>query len=316
VPETKKTAEELRAEFLSKISIMPGDAYKTGDTSGHTLVERLNAHIMPTTDATKALRNAALRGIEGLPEDAGNEGNKAGDNFAKKLEGHESDSKHAGKSLYDAAMSGVDGFPLDAESKGDEGGSKFVNGLGTHSSEAQQTASEIAQHVTDELDEPKNWTYNSGSEAGQNFFEGLQSWAQSIWDQAAAIAEGIANYLHFTVPDKGPLRDEDEWGAHLIENYANAMRSKAYLLEDESKRMAQNVEDGFSPDLAMRYDASLNYQRGSYVSAISGGQKVGKQEFHVSVELHDVALSTDMDIRNVSREIATQTAAELAAQLG
>jgi len=317
VPETKKTAEQLRAEFLSKINEMPGDAYKTGDTSGHTLVERLNAHVMPTTDATKALRNAALRGIEGLPKDMDDKGDKGGNNLASKLKSHEGDTNSASRNLYDAAMGAVGGFPSDFGQKGEEASSQFSQGVGAYRSEAEQTASDMAQSVTNNLDEPKNWTYNSGSEAGQNFFEGLQSWADSIWQQAYDIADGISQYLHFTVPDKGPLHDEDKWGAHLIENYAEAMRSKAYLLEDESERMARIVEDGFTPNLAMRYDASLNYQRGSYVSAISGGgTTVGKQEISVNVDLHDVSLSSDMDIRNVSREIATQTAAELAAQLG
>lgn len=307
---------KIHAQMLKNANDAKKDVNNTVSNGTSDVVHTMNTAAPQIETAAGKQRDAALRGIQELPKGMSTTASESGKNLYEKLEAASPSIETASGKLRDAAMSGIENLPTETGSKGDEGGSKFVEGLDAHSSETQQKAAEIAQHVANELDEPKNWTYNSGSEAGQNFFDGLQSWAQSIWDQAAAIAEGIANYLHFTVPDKGPLRDEDEWGAHLVENYAYAMRSKSHLLEEESKRMAQIVEDGFAPDLSMRYDASLNYQSGSYVSAISSGQRVGKQEINVSVELHDVALSTDKDIRDVSREIAAQTAAELAAQLG
>lgn len=161
-----------------------------------------------------------------------------------------------------------------------------------------------------------------GADLDINIGNGMYDYAYHVANASNYIASIIANSLAHSVPKTGPLseggRGEALWGEHLVDNIVSGMESRERELALESERLARIVEGGFSPDLSMRYDASLSYGRDAYAGRGGGrgGTTVGRQEINVSVHLDGVSLSSPMDVRSLSRDLARQTAAELAAQLG
>ena len=74
----------------------------------------------------------------------------------------------------------------------------------------------------------KNW----GSDMIGNFIGGIKEKATELWESVKEIAQGIADFLHFSVPEKGPLADLDESPRDMMEMYAAGIRKNEHLVTD------------------------------------------------------------------------------------
>lgn len=75
----------------------------------------------------------------------------------------------------------------------------------------------------------------------QNFASGILGAAGSVANAVGNIAGLISGFLHHTVPDMGPLADDDRWGGHFVENFARGMTGRLGLLRDAAGAVAGTV---------------------------------------------------------------------------
>ncbi len=348
--ETGNTAKLTLRQFLDNINDLPWSAKKLADTTGHSLVERLNAHVMPTTDASKALRNAALRDINGLPAETKTKGNEAGSNLATSIGSKEGEVRNSSGRLKNAGIDPLRGFSTEAGGYGDKGSNEFASGIGRGGSNAKSQAQNIANGVSAHFSKPANSSYTYGYDAGYNFFDGLRTMSYSIWDQARAIAQGVSNILGHSTPKEGPMRGDDQWFVHLGQNLEEGLKRSApgvldaaydlaqgvadgmdfdvvgnlvdhmRLGEDElatqTERMARVMERSFSPDLTARYDANLNYaRRGAIASTAEAFGAATVPNITMNLSLDNVRIESDMDIRRTAKDLATEVVREIEAAI-
>ncbi len=86
-----------------------------------------------------------------------------------------------------------------------------------------------------------------GSDLGSNIANGLKS-KKSIGEvtaSAAAVAGCISDYLHHTVPEKGPLKNDDEWMLDMMENFAKGMDKGLPKVIEKSKKVAKDIKNSF-----------------------------------------------------------------------
>jgi uncharacterized protein YoxC len=62
-----------------------------------------------------------------------------------------------------------------------------------------------------------------GLSAMQHFKDAVEQFGQAAVDQARADAAAIANLLGHSKPKEGPLRDDDLWGKHMVQNIVGGM---------------------------------------------------------------------------------------------
>ena len=74
----------------------------------------------------------------------------------------------------------------------------------------------------------KSW----GSDMIQLFINGIREKANALWEEVKSIASGIASFLHFSVPEKGPLSDLDESPKDMMQMYASGIRKNQHLVTD------------------------------------------------------------------------------------
>ena len=71
---------------------------------------------------------------------------------------------------------------------------------------------------------------------GKDFIQGLAggiiSAARGLLDSVKSIANDIASFLHFSRPDRGPLRDYETWMPDMIDGMAEGIYKNAYKLEN------------------------------------------------------------------------------------
>lgn len=87
-------------------------------------------------------------------------------------------------------------------------------------------------------DKAKNW----GSDLIHGFIEGIKSGIGWLTDTVKGIAGKVASFLHFSVPDEGPLSDFDESGGDMIDLLIEGMRDKKGRLVDTVREMAEAMQ--------------------------------------------------------------------------
>lgn len=90
-----------------------------------------------------------------------------------------------------------------------------------------------------------------GADMISGFIDGIMDMAGALWDGLCDIGAGIADFLGFSVPDKGPLAEADTWGPDFVDLFTSG-------IEDNAHKVTDAVE-GLAGDVAMGFDASLDY---------------------------------------------------------
>ena len=86
----------------------------------------------------------------------------------------------------------------------------------------------------------------------QGFIDGIKNTIGNIGKSIGNIADTVKSYLHFSRPDRGPLREYEKWMPDMIKGLSKTLHNSAPRLYEESKKLAQNVADNL--DLTNAYE--------------------------------------------------------------
>ena len=115
--------------------------------------------------------------------------------------------------------------------------------------EVLNTVPTIVSELQDEFDEfipnlvegARTW----GVDLIQNFISGISASIGDVRSTVSSIASTVSDYLHFSVPKKGPLSDFDEsMGADMIENFINGIDSQKIALQRSLVQTGEVVMNG------------------------------------------------------------------------
>ena len=63
-------------------------------------------------------------------------------------------------------------------------------------------------------------------------------------DAVKGVGERIRNFLHFSVPDEGPLTDYETWMPDFMEGLAKGINNSKYLVTDAIKGLSTDMSVG------------------------------------------------------------------------
>lgn len=97
-------------------------------------------------------------------------------------------------------------------------------------------------------------TFASGIEAAwswgkdliYNFGNGIIENAKAVWSRVKEVAQGIADLLHFSEPDKGPLKDFHTYAPDMMRLFAKGISQNQHLVTDAASQAMQGVSDAMS----------------------------------------------------------------------
>ena len=114
----------------------------------------------------------------------------------------------------------------------------------------------IAKIVIDGLQEAVDFITSLPGKAfewGADFINGLADGIKNtigkVVDAARSVGDTISEYLHFSRPDKGPLRDYESWMPDFIQGLAAGLRDNTWRLEKQVQLVAHTMS-GSSPERA------------------------------------------------------------------
>jgi phage-related minor tail protein len=115
-----------------------------------------------------------------------------------------------------------------------------------------------------------------GKDLIDGFVDGIKGGINKVEDAAGKVAGKVKSFLHFSVPDEGPLADADEYGPDFVDLYASGIRDNISKIEDAASDMAIGLKTSMNPDIDSKKDTkSNNSDDRTLIANINiGGKKV------------------------------------------
>ena len=103
----------------------------------------------------------------------------------------------------------------------------------------------------------------------QGFVDGIRSMISSVIDAVKGIANTVADWLHFSRPEKGPLREYESWMPDMINGMVAGIQSNEYKLSNAVGSMASGVAGASAGTLNATYNMTVNGVAGQDINALS-----------------------------------------------
>lgn len=107
-----------------------------------------------------------------------------------------------------------------------------------------------------------------GADIIGNLIDGISSMIGSLTDTVSDVAGTIADFLHFSEPDKGPLSDFNESGADMMKNYIASMKSQEMALREAMFETADIIATPFDTDYSIATKSDV-HQTVDYTGGLS-----------------------------------------------
>ena len=80
-----------------------------------------------------------------------------------------------------------------------------------------------------------------GSDLIDGFVGGIESFIHKVHEAAGEVADIIKQYIHFSRPDIGPLRDYEKWMPDMMQGLADGIRQNQYLVANAMQGLASTM---------------------------------------------------------------------------
>lgn len=77
----------------------------------------------------------------------------------------------------------------------------------------------------------------------QGFIDGIKSMFGKIGETVSKVAEKVSNFLHFSRPDEGPLRDYETWMPDMIDGLSKTLEKSSSRLYKTTRVLAQKMAE-------------------------------------------------------------------------
>ncbi len=150
-----------------------------------------------------------------------------------------------------------------ASGAGSRARSSVTSEFTSMSSQVGNTVRSMHSTVAAEFGSLAGSAWSWGSDLANSIASGISSGISAVASAASALAAKVRSYLHFSVPDVGPLSDFDTYMPDMLHEMANGIRSNEDVVVREVDGLAANIAAGMRDALT----AAGNYSAIGAMSA-------------------------------------------------
>ena len=114
---------------------------------------------------------------------------------------------------------------------------RFASGLSGIGNAVREAFSDAINFIKDLPSEALQW----GRDIINGIVNGIKSAAHHVRDAVSGVAQNIRSFLHFSVPDEGPLTDYESWMPDFMKGLANGIRSSTAPVFNAAKGVASGI---------------------------------------------------------------------------
>lgn len=176
----------------------------------------------------------------------------------------------------------------------------LINGIKSFFSQMSQIGSELIGKLRDSIKNMSTQAFTWGADLIAGLINGIKSKIGAITDAVSGVASKIKSFLHFSVPDEGPLTDYETWMPDFMKGLAAGI--------EKNKNLVTNAVRGLANDMVLTPTANF---------AAAGAGASGGLSQSIVINM-SASISNDLDIRHVAerlgQELQTITAQNSAMQ--
>lgn len=117
----------------------------------------------------------------------------------------------------------------------------FLGFIASLPTKAESTFLTLVANTQKLVTDLKNLGLDAANGLINNLVSGLQNGISKIKEVVGNIAGVIGSVLHHSVPEEGPLRDDDQWGGHLVDNLVVGMQGRIPNLASAANQVASAI---------------------------------------------------------------------------
>lgn len=137
----------------------------------------------------------------------------------------------------------------------------------------------IKEKITGIIDQAKNW----GKDMIDGFVQGIKDTIGKVKDTISNVAQTIADYLHFSEPDKGPLSDASSYMPDFMKLLSEGIQENLYRLNQPLEALSNKISTSAQVDVNYNDSALTGKLDTINNSILKGGQTVVKVEMAPSI---------------------------------
>lgn len=112
------------------------------------------------------------------------------------------------------------------------------------------------------------------------------------------MADKIKSFLHFSVPDEGPLTDYESWMPDFMDGLAKGI--------EKSKKVVAKAVEGVSQDMVISPVASLNSTEFTADRTSRASNSDSNSVAGPLIEIKEMTVRNDDDIKKISQQLYRQ----------
>lgn len=116
-------------------------------------------------------------------------------------------------------------------------------------SKAVQAVSDMIDGITGFFTSLPSKAMEWGSDMIDGFVEGISGMIDNVTDVVSDVADTITGWLHFSRPDKGPLREYEKWMPDMMMGLSKGIHDNRWRVEDEVSQLANAMTLAMNPDI-------------------------------------------------------------------
>lgn len=231
-------------------------------------------------------------------------------------------SMYAGMPSVDESVDDIVGIMEDSVSPASHAGSDAGSGYGQNMAQGmsgqvgnvQNSAAQLA-NATEAANANSSNAWYWGNDLGQNIANGLSAAIGTIQNVASWVAGSIASFLHFSVPDEGPLSDADEYMSDFIDLMVSDLEKSAPKLVRSVAALATKTSDamklGYTLDDASLWQNRTAYsqygsQRNDIQNLSEAIESLSDHDFGITINIENFSANNRSDIDYFSEQLATR----------
>lgn len=184
-------------------------------------------------------------------------------------------------------------------------GSAFVV-AGAEGDTLGEKLSNVFNGIADTIGNVVSTAFSWGRDLIEGIGNGIASAANWLFSGVKSIAQGIASFLHFSRPDKGPLREYEQWMPDMMAGMAKGIRLNSGLLEGAAQDAASRMRSALTvpADLAAAAVGTAPAQSTGRSLAITIGDVIVNGS-----SVQDVDGLADLIVQKITRQVRRKEAA-------
>lgn len=119
-----------------------------------------------------------------------------------------------------------------------------------------------------------------GKDFMQGLIDGINSMIDAVTSAVSGVADAIASFLHFSRPDRGPLREYEKWMPDFLSGMAQGIYQNIHKIQDAAAAVSGTIDSAITGQVMGMADAA-SYSREMMIAVdgdtiVLDGKAIGK----------------------------------------